>query len=47
MMRDYLSLGTPINEPLAMVRGVVLSEVLYANAALVVTPVVTKVINGA
>jgi hypothetical protein len=45
MMRDYLSLGTPSNTPLASVKGLVLSEHLYNNAMLAVAPVVTRIIN--
>jgi hypothetical protein len=45
MMREYLSLGTPSNTPLASVKGLVLSEHLYNNAMLAVAPVVTRIIN--
>jgi hypothetical protein len=45
MMREYLSLGTPSNTPLAIVNGLVLSEHLYNNAMLAVAPVVTRIIN--
>jgi hypothetical protein len=45
MMREYLSLGTPNNEPLATVGNVALSDALYANASLVVAPAVAKIIN--
>jgi hypothetical protein len=45
MMREYLSLGTPNSEPLATVGNIALSEALYANANLVVAPVVARLIN--
>lgn len=47
MMREYLSLGTPNNAPLATVNGIALSESLYANSMAVIAPNVIKIINDA